>query len=198
MRLNELFTGKKDWEWAFRGSEEVVADFKVGNIPYRFTAYSVPEDPSDWEIEFRDARQDAKSAFGITGSGNAAQVFGTVVDILREFLASRPDVTILRFSAEEPSRQALYKRMLSRLLPKWDVRVQHNKYIIASLEEFAYWVYSMEFPEVPAVRIRAASSVDAEKEAMKLPQFKDADPMGMAAVTQYPKDHPGGVDNTLK
>ena len=198
MRINELFTGKKDWGWRFQGSEEVFADFEVGSIPYRFTAYSEPEDPSDWEVEFRDARPDSPSKFGITGSGNAAQVFGTVVEIIREFLARRPDVTTLRFSAEEPSRQSLYKRMLSRLLPEWDVRVQHDKYIVASLDEFAYWVYNMELPNVPAVRIKAASSVDAENQAMNLHQFKDADPMGMAAVTQYPKNHPGGVDNTRK
>lgn len=128
MLINELFTGQKQWEWNFQGSEEVAADFEVGNVVYRFYAYSNPEDPSTWEVEFSAAGSGRRgSKFGITGSGNAAQVFGTVVSILKEFLFRRPDITTLRFTAEEPSRQALYKRMIARLLPGWSLQISHDK-----------------------------------------------------------------------
>ena len=124
--LTELFEPtKKDWEWQFRGSEEATADFNVGNVPYRFHAYSNGE--NDWEVEFKVRTYDRsetarKTRFGLTGTGNSAQVMSTVVDIMREFLETyRGKIDTIGFTAEEPSRQKLYMRMMKRLLPNWTI-----------------------------------------------------------------------------
>ena len=127
--LAELFEPKQQsWEWMFRGSEEATADFNVGEVPYRFHAYSNGE--NDWEVEFkirttdnsRDARQQLKTRFGLTGTGNSTEVMSTVVDIMREFLEMyRGKIDTIGFTAEEPSRQKLYMRMMKRLLPNWDI-----------------------------------------------------------------------------
>ena len=127
--ITELFEPKQQtWEWMFRGSEEATADFQVGEVPYRFHAYSNGE--NDWEVEFkvrttdnsRDARQQLKTRFGLTGTGNSAEVMSTVVDIMREFLEMyRGKIDTIGFTAEEPSRQKLYMRMMKRLLPNWTI-----------------------------------------------------------------------------
>jgi 8-oxo-dGTP pyrophosphatase MutT (NUDIX family) len=108
-----------------------VAVFHVGEIPYQFHAYTYSDDPTIWDVEFKNATRGAEqgrtSKFGLTGTGNAAEVMSTVADIMREFLQRyQGKITQLTFTAEEPSRQALYARMAKRLLPSWNV-VQDDK-----------------------------------------------------------------------
>lgn len=129
--LKELFQPGKEWQWSFTGSEEAVAVFHVGDIPYQFHAYTYTDDPTIWDVEFKNATRGAEqgrtSKFGLTGTGNAAQVMSTVADIMREFLQRyQGKISQLTFTAEEPSRQALYARMAKRLLPSWNV-VQDDK-----------------------------------------------------------------------
>jgi hypothetical protein len=125
--LTELFRAGQAWEWGHTSSEEAVANFKVGDVTYRFYAYE--DNPREWTITFRfldsDKSQDVQSkpyGYGITGSGNSAKVFSTVIDIMRDFLSryeSKFDSIIL--SADEPSRKSLYMAMIKRLLPGWKV-----------------------------------------------------------------------------
>lgn len=122
--LKELFAPGKKWQWSFTGSEEAVAVFHVGDIPYQFHAYTYSEDPTVWDVEFKNATRGAEqgrtSKFGLTGTGNAAEVMSTIADIMREFLQRyQGSVTTLTFTADEPSRRALYARMAKRLLPTW-------------------------------------------------------------------------------
>jgi hypothetical protein len=127
--ITELFEPKAPtWKWVFRGSEEATADFKVGEVPYRFYAYSNSE--NDWEVEFKinsnEYDQHGKikfgTKFGLAGTGNSAEVMSTVVDIMREFLEMyRGKIDTIGFTAEEPSRQKLYMRMMKRLLPNWTI-----------------------------------------------------------------------------
>lgn len=144
--IRELFQpGKKNWEWDFRGSEEVSATFMVVGIPYRFYAgtdsYGAP---GTWEVEFSsrpttgDFRGHPRAKFGLTGTGNATEVMSTVSDIMREFLQQyQGAVDSLVFSAAEPSRQALYKRMIQRLLPNWDMKT-----IDAGTRDMRFVVYA--------------------------------------------------------
>ena len=121
--LTELFSSKKDWDWIKHRPNEVIAAFEVGGIPYRFLAYC--EDMNGegpWEVEFKNASSQQTSKFGLTGTGNSAEVMSTVVDIMRSFLKQNKDkVTELVFTAKEDSRQGLYARMVQRLLPDWDL-----------------------------------------------------------------------------
>jgi len=133
--IAELFKpGKKNWEWMFRGSQEAVADFTVGDRQYRWQAFS-ESNKTKWEIQFRLIRQDADpeklDLFGRTGTGNSAEVFSTAVDITRSFLEyyGLDKVEEITFNAKEDSRIGLYAKMIARLLPNWDLyqkKTEHN------------------------------------------------------------------------
>jgi hypothetical protein len=117
--VKELFQPGKDWKWSFQGSEEAVAVFHVGEVPYMFHAYGAD---GEWEAEFKQhgSKLDRSQKFGLTGTGNSAEVMSTVVDIMRSFLDKyRDKIQVLTFSAKEDSRQGLYARMVKRLLPNW-------------------------------------------------------------------------------
>ena len=125
--ITELFQPGKNWQWEFRGSEEVAAQFNVDKHAYRFHAF---DDDGTWEVEFAlsDNKDDddrplsSLGKYGLTGTGNAAEVMSIVADIMRSFLSEYDDkITALKFSANEPSRKALYLRMIKRLLPNWRV-----------------------------------------------------------------------------
>jgi histidyl-tRNA synthetase len=124
--ITELFTHPAQWEWTFRGSEESLAQFTIGGIKYIFHAYSdIYDNLGIWEVEFKIAgRGNLRQKFGLTGTGNSAEVMSTVVSILKEFLQDRGDaVKVLRFTAKEGSRKALYARMVKRLLPDWEMSI---------------------------------------------------------------------------
>lgn len=72
-------------------------------------------DDAPWEVSF-DLIRNGKSTQSITGTGDAARVFATVIYGIKKWLH---DVQPHSFSlsAREPSRVKLYDRML-RMLPK--------------------------------------------------------------------------------
>ena len=151
MFISELFEPGKDYEWQFRGSEEAMADFKVGNIPYRFYAFTDSSTPGSWEVEFKNKTRDKPmgrtAKFGLTGTGNAAEVMATVSDIMREFLQQyKGSVNAITFTADEESRKSLYMRMVKRLLPDWDLTVHDgNLFVVTAPEELAeYKEYPLE------------------------------------------------------
>jgi hypothetical protein len=93
--------------------EEIGIKFDVEGIPYQFYAYSYPSSPGTWMVEFT-----GNATTKIIGTRNEYKVFSTIINIMREMLQTRY-VTQLEFSAAEPSRVKLYKRLVSRLLPTW-------------------------------------------------------------------------------
>jgi hypothetical protein len=130
--LTELFQPGKDWKWSFRGSEEAVAVFHVGEVPYMFHAYG---SDGQWEVEFKQHgnKLDRTQKFGLTGTGNSAEVMSTIVDIMRAFLETYKDkIEVLTFSAKEDSRQGLYARMVKRLLPDWIMKQDKEEFILVS------------------------------------------------------------------
>lgn len=132
--LSELFKPGKDWKWSFRGSEEAVAVFHVGELPYMFHAYGTD---GVWEVEFKrhGSKLDRSTKFGLTGTGNSAEVMSTVVDIMRSFLDKYSDkIETLVFSAKEDSRQSLYAKMTKRLLPNWNLHQEGGDFTLASPE----------------------------------------------------------------
>jgi hypothetical protein len=131
-KLDELFQPGKDWKWSFQGSEEAVAVFHVGEVPYMFHAYG--PDPI-WEVEFKQhgSKLNRSQQFGLTGTGNSAEVMSTIVDIMREFLAKYKDkIEVLIFSAKEDSRQGLYARMVKRLLPNWTMKQDGESFVLTA------------------------------------------------------------------
>ena len=121
-QINELFQPGQHWEWTYLEADGAMAKFEVGGIPYFFGASPNFGTPGGWTVVFKidNDNIDSSSKFGLTGTGNSAQVMSIVVDILRDFLKKYQDkVKALVFSAAEPSRQKLYIKMVLRLLPNW-------------------------------------------------------------------------------
>lgn len=126
--LMELFQPGKDWKWAFRGSEEAFAEFTVGDVEYLWYARTGRE-PTTWTITFKRKGQDTpEKAFGLSGTGNSAEVMSTVIDITRSFLeyynSVADRVLELRFSSAGDSRTSLYVKMVKRLLPNWNLHTK--------------------------------------------------------------------------
>lgn len=132
MKITELFTGAKKWNWDYNSSTEAEATFVIGEIQYKFYAYS--SEQGIWEVEFKVVEGgNPRNRFGITGTGSAAIVMSTVTDILRDFLTMyKGTIKSLSFSADERSRQTLYAKMTKRLLPDWQLTKNHKQFILTS------------------------------------------------------------------
>ena len=142
MRANEFITelfqpGKQNWKWRFRGSEEAVAEFVVGDRLYKWQAFTERANPKKWEIQFRIMRKETDPSsnaefdvWGTTGTGNSAEVLSTAVDITRAFLEEYglDKVEEITFNAKEDSRIGLYAKMIKRLLPDWDLYSKKDPY----------------------------------------------------------------------
>ena len=130
--VTELFEPGKPWQWSFQGSEEAVAVFQVGEVSYMFHAYG---SDGEWEAEFKQhgSKLSRTQKFGLTGTGNSAEVMSTVVDIMRAFLEKyRDKIQVLSFSAKEDSRQGLYARMVKRLLPDWTMKQSGEHFVLVA------------------------------------------------------------------
>lgn len=123
MKISELFGAQDAVNNSVRWKEPndgwVAADFTVGDMKYRFNAYSDPDEaPGVWEIEFESLG--GPTRFGINQTGRSAEVFTIVVNIIREFINKKNSkIKKLTFAAKEGSRQDLYVRMVRRLVPDW-------------------------------------------------------------------------------
>ena len=144
--VTELFQPGKDWKWSFQGSEEAVAVFQVGNVDYMFHAYGAD---GEWEAEFKrhGSKLDRIQKFGLTGTGNSAEVMSTVVDIMREFLSKYKDkIQVLTFSAKEDSRQGLYARMVKRLLPDWRMKQEGEFFTLFAPKQDVTEAFDQPYP----------------------------------------------------
>ena len=147
--VTELFQPGKDWKWSFQGSEEAVAVFQVGEVSYMFHAYGAD---GEWEAEFKrhGSKLDRIQKFGLTGTGNSAEVMSTVVDIMRAFLEKYKDkIQVLTFSAKEDSRQGLYARMVKRLLPDWTMKQSGEHFVLVAPKQDVTETWGVEKYAIP-------------------------------------------------
>ena len=155
-RAKFSLTSKQDLKWK-QGDEDLSTKFTVGNIDYRIsmieTAYMeydddvqktlfdlVEENNLDEEttiaaydgeaynLEFWDKKQ----GNGITGTGNAAEVFGIVINGVTD-RAKKKNIEALVFTAKEPSRIKLYNSMAEVVANKlgWGAYYKDGVYILA-------------------------------------------------------------------
>jgi hypothetical protein len=126
----------------------------------------------------------------LTGTGNSAQVLGTVVEIMKSFLTSKKaSIRRMTFAAKEDSRQGLYARMIKRLLPNWNLDQSGEAFVLTRPGGLVFWVYSVEAPynKIPAVKVKANTAREAEQIVLTtMPKFKGADLMGMGASKNKP------------
>ena len=121
--INEMFNNPIPIRWIKTTNNNWKGEFVVSN-PEEQKKYIINiiklENEMPWEIVF-DLVQGKKKTQDITGTGDAIQVFSTVLNGIKQWMNKvNPDAFIL--SAREPSRQSLYRRML-QFLPKktWEV-----------------------------------------------------------------------------
>jgi hypothetical protein len=191
MRITELFDGDKAWKWTYQDKNQAMAEFTIGNVYYTFSAGQDPEEaPGDWDVEFAAKQAHGTASWGVTGTGNSAHVFGTIVDIMKSFIKSkRGSIRRMTFAAKEDSRQGLYARMVKRLLPKWNLEQNGEAFILTKPGGLIFWVYSVESPynKLPSIKVKANSAKEAEQIVLTtMPEFKGADLMGMAASKNKP------------
>lgn len=81
------------------GGQDVVIDITFSNM-----------DDGIVNIEFM-----VGGSFELTGKGGASQVFATVIQAVKEFVAKFPKITTLTFTAEERSRARMYDTITKRV-----------------------------------------------------------------------------------
>ena len=129
MLLREVFSKVEPFSWVEQSPEAHEAEFMVGEGFYRVTFLLIKQKwyKSDfWNAQFvmvngktRDA--DGNVGFGIEKTGNASTVFGTVFQIMKEFIENAKP-SVIRFEAKEANRQKLYAKMLAWFKqPNWQV-----------------------------------------------------------------------------
>jgi hypothetical protein len=191
MLITELFDGGKDWKWTYQDKNQASAEFTIGKVHYTFMAGQDPDEaPGDWDIEFAAKQAHGTASWGVTGTGNSAQVFGTVVEIMKAFISGKKaSIRRMTFAAKEDSRQGLYARMVKRLLPKWNLEQNGEAFVLTRPGGLVFWVYSVEAPynKIPAVKVKANTAQEAEQIVLTtMPEFKGADLMGMGASKNKP------------
>ena len=117
MLLLELFTQPVPYIWKNVGNskyEAYQADFRVDGIKYQAEFVQSRGIGLRFACGFHAFDEDDEPTIDIIGNGKQFPVFATVVTIIKEFIAQhQPD--LIMFTADEPSRRKLYRRLLSTI-----------------------------------------------------------------------------------
>lgn len=115
MLLSEMFDRVLQWEWDDENDDSyIVASFYVDEDVVYNVAFE-KDMTGSWIISFGRSERGGRDApkNNITGTGQELAIFGTVIDIVRNFIADNdPDEMSFDAKKSEPSRVALYNRML--------------------------------------------------------------------------------------
>lgn len=118
------------FSWTEKEENEYVAEFMVGQQFYRVTIERFERDPFPnepcWDIEFKLLMGKTVNKYGMVGYGdenvgNASAVFGTVINIVKQWIQmAKP--TLIKFEALDDRRTLLYSRLLNTLKqPNWTI-----------------------------------------------------------------------------
>lgn len=131
--LVEVFDSPLSIDWKKKTDSDWIGEFFVPdpNFPQQQKRYIIrmvkdinmfdrSQEGTPWEVQFKLAVSDNKTTDAITGTGDAMQVFSTVMSGIHQWLNEvQPNGFMI--SAREPNRQSLYRRMLKTLPPIWEV-----------------------------------------------------------------------------
>jgi hypothetical protein len=205
MRINELFEPNKFAKLTWVNNTKAVVEIAPG----KDLRILFGKESDTTSIEFN-----VNSEYNITGGGDVAVIFATVIEAIKEFVTIDPTEDSLYFTAHEKSRARMYDRLAKRVAGQmgwhvvpYDEMMADDKYAYArKSNEFIfaiekgkapehrqsaqqpqkgefntiYYVYSVEFPELPAIKIQAKEGYKAEMWVKKnVPEYKDADIMGI-------------------
>lgn len=82
----------------------------------------IPYEKTNAYVEFRRGGR-----LDVTGQGDALKVLATVISAVKLFLEENPNPEKLIFSADEPSRQKLYRRMIKKIAPTLGYEVDADR-----------------------------------------------------------------------
>ena len=109
--INELFDTDVDIKVNTEDFSTVIYEFEIDGIKFEFNANN---ENGTWEIIFSGK----KRSTGITGTGNAPQVFAGIAKCTDMFLKKYKPIEFY-FSAKERSRVKLYKRFSKVITKKY-------------------------------------------------------------------------------
>lgn len=121
MKLNEMFDSKVDVNSHFQ-DDYYEATFVIGDYHYYFSATLFDADdslPERWDIEFGQL-QGSRGRHDTTNTGMPLQVFAGVRAAFMQFY-NKYNPTVVCMSGEN-SRIPLYTKIISNLLPSWQVK----------------------------------------------------------------------------
>ena len=135
--INELFDAPAKWGWKITNPSGGIAQFKIGKCNYKFGAMKLPSTlgygHNAYKINFTNESVELDKSHEITGTGNSAAVFSTVLDIVKDFKQKYSPKMVL-FSAAEPNRKSLYKRIAKTVFPEFEI-YDENVYTIAKMKD---------------------------------------------------------------
>lgn len=112
---NEIFQNFAPIVWNKKSNTDWVGSFNIKNK--RYVIRMVRDEHTPWEISF-DLIKGKTSTQDVTGTGDAALVFSTVLNGIKEWMRSvNPESFAI--SARESNRQSLYRKMLKMLPKNW-------------------------------------------------------------------------------
>jgi hypothetical protein len=131
-KLSELFDGGTDYTWTSDSPNLAIAKFAVEENQYTATFELVDSMSERWYIDFSLRKKGSNfPEYGIAKTGKSVSVMSAMVGIIGEFL-NKHKPSVIVFSAEEPSRSSLYRRMAQKLLPAWTETIDKSKLIYTS------------------------------------------------------------------
>jgi hypothetical protein len=150
--------------------------------------------------------------FDLTGKGGASQVFATVVNAVKEFVADNPKITTITLTAHEQSRAKMYDTLAKRVSKQvgWhvipydemiaDPKLHHNS------GEFTFAIQRGEAPEhrqsaqkpqhsefVPVFYVYAYENGELPVIKIKAKKSTDAENWVVRNIPGFDKEHPMSI-----
>jgi hypothetical protein len=111
----ELFDNPGEYEWTSKTATSWTAAWEVNGKRYEASFDDKEAGQDHWLFSFWQTYP--RPTMGISGTGDAGQVFSVVVKIGKDFIKEKKPA-VVTFSAMEGNRRTLYARMMERFAPE--------------------------------------------------------------------------------
>jgi hypothetical protein len=129
-----------DWEVVAQSPEGIEIEFKVGDNPYLLELIEYKRTPGIFEVIISHTGMSMDDdATGILNTGNAFQWVAAVAQLL-QYATEKMRIKALYFTAKEPSRIKLYKRITPLLTTKLGWKYTTDPQLIPYKSHNAQWL----------------------------------------------------------
>ena len=140
MKLFEILTTVLPYTWLEKKEDFGLARFTVGGYEYlvTFEMFDDYDDNTKCAVEFSQTPEgidtdtnmgrytaSEKGVVHNTNTGNQLPIISTIQEISKDWFKNHP-INWIVMGATTPSREKLYMRMLSKLLPNWNIDSDGN------------------------------------------------------------------------